>query len=109
MADLRALLVCVGALAGAGLPGHADTPTLPRQQALAHLVKQDCGACHGMTRKGGLGSPITPEALAGADAAGLAAIILDGIPGTAMPPWRPLISEADALWIANHLLTEPAP
>ena len=37
---------------------------------------------------------------------GLAAIILDGIPGTAMPPWRPLISEADARWIADYLKTE---
>ena len=34
------------------------------------------------------------------------AIILDGIPGTAMPPWRPLISEADARWIADYLKTE---
>jgi cytochrome c55X len=31
-------------------------------------------------------------------------VILDGVPGTAMPPWRPLLSEADALWIADYLL-----
>jgi cytochrome c55X len=36
----------------------------------------------------------------------LAQIILDGVPGTPMPPWRPLLSESDALWIANYLLTE---
>lgn len=67
---------------------------------------QDCGSCHGLTRKGGLGSPLTPEALEGRTAEGLALIILDGVPGTAMPPWRPLISEADAAWIADYLLKD---
>ncbi len=70
------------------------------------MVVQDCGSCHGLTMKGGLGAPITPAALAGRDPEGLAAIILDGIPGTAMPPWRPLISEDEALWIAEYLLKE---
>ncbi len=42
----------------------------------------------------------------GASAGSLAQIILDGVPGTPMPPWRPLLSESDALWIANYLLTE---
>ncbi len=75
-----------------------------RLAELEHMVVQDCGSCHGLTMKGGLGKPLTPEALAGADPEGLAAIILDGVPGTAMPPWRPLISEPEALWIANRLL-----
>lgn len=81
----------------------------PRQAELEHMVVQDCGSCHGLTMKGGLGTPITPEALAGRDREGLAAIILDGIPGTAMPPWRPLVSEAEALWIADWLKTEKTP
>lgn len=76
-------------------------------ERLTHLVTQDCGSCHGLTRKGGLGSPLTPEVLEGADPETLASIILDGVPGTAMPPWRPLMSEDEALWIANYLLTEP--
>ena len=59
--------------------------------------------------EGGPGKPITPEALAGFDKEGLAAIILDGVPETAMPPWRPLISEAEALWIADYLKTEKTP
>lgn len=77
-----------------------------RQAELEHMVIQDCGSCHGLTMKGGLGKPITPADLAGYDSEGLAAIILDGVPGTAMPPWRPLISEAEALWIADYLKTE---
>ena len=41
-----------------------------------------------------------------ADRDGLALIILDGVPGTAMPPWRPLLTEAEALWIADYLKGE---
>ncbi|MCV2865820.1 c-type cytochrome [Albidovulum sediminicola] len=74
-----------------------------RAAELEHMVTQDCGSCHGLTRKGGLGSPLTPEALAGAEAEGLATIILDGIPETAMPPWRPLLTEEEATWIARYL------
>lgn len=70
---------------------------------LEHIITQDCGSCHGLTRKGGLGRPITPEALADADPESIANIILDGVPGTAMPPWRPLITEDEALWMANYL------
>ena len=75
---------------------------------LEHLVLQDCGSCHGLTRKGGLGSPLTRDALSHAAPEALVSIILDGVPGTAMPPWRPLLSEDEARWIADYLLTEPA-
>jgi cytochrome c55X len=74
--------------------------------ALERLVRQDCGSCHGMTLKGGLGPDLRAPRLAGKSADAVAQIILDGVPGTAMPPWRPLLSEADALWIANYLLSE---
>jgi cytochrome c55X len=70
---------------------------------LQHIITQDCGSCHGLTRKGGLGRPITPQALADADPEAIAGIILDGVPGTAMPPWRPLLTEDEALWMANYL------
>ena len=70
---------------------------------LVRLVRQDCGSCHGLTLRGGLGKPLLPENLAGRDAKTLAQIILDGIPGTPMPPWRGILSERDALWIARRL------
>lgn len=91
-------------VAGALAAGALVAPQ--RAVELEHMVIQDCGSCHGLTMKGGLGKPITPADLASFDAEGLAAIILDGVPGTAMPPWRPLISEADALWIAEYLKKE---
>jgi cytochrome c55X len=87
------------------LPVAAEIPT-DRAAALEYLVIQDCGSCHGLTMKGGLGRPLTHAALTHADREGLALIILDGVPGTAMPPWRPLLSEAEALWIADYLKGE---
>jgi cytochrome c55X len=97
-----AIAIVQPALAGEG-------PVSPeRARRLEHMVIQDCGSCHGLTLKGGLGRPLTPDALAHARPDGLAAIILDGIPGTAMPPWRPILSEDDALWIAAYLLERKA-
>lgn len=89
------------------LAGGAVAEITPeRASELEHLVKQDCGSCHGLRLTGGLGNPITPEAMAGRPAGDIAGIVLDGLPGTAMPPWRPLLSEDDAMWIANYLLEE---
>lgn len=98
MRSLAALLLLTA-------PALAEIPP-DRAAALEHLVLQDCGSCHGLTLKGGLGRPLTPEALAHADREGLALIVLDGVPGTAMPPWRPLLTEAEALWIADYLKGE---
>lgn len=95
----------------AGLAGDTTAPAIPapRQAELTHMVTQDCGSCHGLTLKGGLGRPITPADLAGRDPDDLTTIILDGLPGTAMPPWRPLLTEAEARWIADYLLKEKTP
>lgn len=91
------------------LPAAAEEISLARAAELEHMVRQDCGSCHGLRLTGGLGRPITAQALAGYDPDGLAAIILNGVPDTAMPPWRPLISESEARWIADYLLKEPNP
>jgi cytochrome c55X len=84
------------ALAGELPPGRAGE--------LERLVLQDCGSCHGMTLKGGLGSDLRAETLAGTAPEALAEIILQGVPGTPMPPWSALLSEGDAAWIAGYLL-----
>lgn len=68
------------------------------------LVRQDCGSCHGMSLQGGLGTPLTREALAGQSAEALAIIILHGKHGTAMPPWKSLLSATQAQWIAERLI-----
>lgn len=91
------------------LPVSAGPVTPDRAAELRHMVRQDCGSCHGLRMTGGLGRDITPAALEGRDPEGLAEIILDGMPGTAMPGWRPLLTEAEARWIANYLLERETP
>ena len=63
----------------------AAAETAPDPAALERLVRQDCGACHGLTLKGGLGPDIRPQSLTHYDPETLSAVILDGIPDTAMP------------------------
>ncbi len=79
-------------------------PSSARRGELLHLLKQDCGSCHGMTLKGGLGPALLPETLAGKPPEMLIATILDGRPGTAMPPWRPVLSREEAAWLVDVLL-----
>lgn len=75
-----------------------------RQKELVQLVLQDCGSCHGLTLKGGLGPPLTPEALAGKPPEWLRTTILDGRTGTPMPPWRPFLTEQEAGWVVESLM-----
>lgn len=100
-----AILLALALLAGSMFPAAAGNPVDSAKAAvLANTVRQDCGSCHGLTLKGGLGRPITAEALAGYEVHDLRDIILLGIPGTAMPPWKGLITEDEAEWIARRLI-----
>lgn len=74
-----------------------------RQDELLYLLQHDCGSCHGMTRQGGLGPPLLPQALSNKSDALLLATILEGRPGTPMPPWGRLLSNADARWLLQTL------
>lgn len=87
------LALCYAAIVGAGDEAH-----------LTRLVRHECGSCHGMTLKGGLGPALTPAALAAKPASYLKSVILGGRPDTAMPPWSPLLTEPQAAWIAERLL-----
>ena len=85
------------------LPGGPVLAETERQQELRHLVKHDCGSCHGLTLQGGLGPSLTPDRLKPFTAEQLAMTIVHGRPGTAMPPWRPFLSETEAVWLAQGL------
>jgi cytochrome c55X len=91
------------AIAAAGLAFWVCAAAAQDARRLEHIVTQDCGSCHGLTLKGGLGTPLTREALKDSEPEALASIILDGVPGTAMPPWRPILTEAEAMWMAEYL------
>lgn len=75
-----------------------------RQEQLEHLLRQDCGSCHGLRMTGGLGPPLTRQALAGKPRELLIATIALGRPGTAMPNWGALLDEQDIAWLADRLL-----
>ena len=94
---MTALLACP-ALAAA-------EPSAARQKELIHLVRQDCGSCHGMTLQGGLGPALLPAMLAGKPSESLVATIIGGRPGTPMPPWHRFLAEDEAQWIVAKLMT----
>lgn len=74
-----------------------------RQNELLYFIKHDCGSCHGMTLKGGLGPALLPETLAAKPKDYLVATILEGRINTAMPPWKSMLSHNDAVWITEQL------
>jgi len=78
-------------------------PSAARQADLVYQLRQDCGACHGMTLKGGLGPPLLPTALADKPNNALVETILDGRPGTPMPPWAFEITPDEAAWLVRRL------
>lgn len=82
----------------------ASSPIDPeRQVELIRLVRQDCGSCHGMQFRGGLGPALTPDMLRDKPRGSLVSTILHGRPGTPMPPWNAFLSEPEATWIVNGL------
>lgn len=82
----------------------ASEPDLARQQELRNMLAHDCGSCHGLTLKGGLGPSLLPEALVNKSEQFLVHTILEGRKGTAMPPWKPFMTEQEAFWIVQKLL-----
>lgn len=95
---LAILTACLAATAMA-------EPSAARQKELVHLVRQDCGSCHGLTLQGGLGPPLLPATLADKPAEGLVATIIGGRTGTPMPPWHRFLTEDEAKWIVAKLMT----
>lgn len=77
--------------------------TAQRQTELLNLLTQDCGSCHGMTLKGGLGPPLLPANLAGKPKEFIILTILKGRPKTPMPPWQGLLTEPEIDWLVNKL------
>ncbi|UEM03413.1 cytochrome c [Skermanella rosea] len=99
-----ALLVMVSsALLASSVTLADEQPTPTRQVELMTLLRHDCGSCHGLTMKGGLGPPLLPDTLAGKDKPALVGIILDGVPGKPMPPWRFELQPEEARWLVDRL------
>ena len=76
-----------------------------RRAELRDLLVQDCGSCHGMTLRGGLGPDITPEQLANKPDSYLFGTIRDGHPGTPMPAWRGILGDDEIHHLVKLLKT----
>jgi len=98
---LGAALVAAFASAAEAKPA---APEEQRARELIHIVRQDCGSCHGLTLAGGLGPALTPDALADKPFEGLVATVVSGRPGTPMPPFLGIVSEPEAEWIVDQLM-----
>jgi cytochrome c55X len=99
------LFLASTAVVGRAAPEMPAEPDAGRQKELVRMVRQDCGSCHGMTLKGGLGPALLPADLQGKSTDGLVATIYYGRPGTPMPPWQPFMTEAEAGWIVEKLIS----
>ena len=85
------------------LPSTAAGISPEQASRLVRLVRQDCGSCHGLTLQGGLGPALLPQTLQDKPADYLQFVIMNGRTGTAMPPWRRFLSEAEAAWVVANL------
>ena len=95
--SLAALLTAATSLAALA------APPAERQAELIHRLKHDCGSCHGMTLKGGLGPALVPSAISDKPSEGLVEVILYGLPGTPMPPWGFEIDPSEAAWLVERM------
>ena len=77
-----------------------------RQEEISYLLKQDCGSCHGLRMKGGLGPPLLASKLAGKPDEYLRIIIAKGSPANGMPPWEALLSDTDIDYLIHLLRTD---
>jgi cytochrome c55X len=73
------------------------------KEELIYIVKHDCGSCHGMSLKGGLGPDLLSERLKLQPLESIKNSISLGRPGTAMPPWQNLLQPEDIEKIAIML------
>ncbi|RKZ96327.1 MAG: cytochrome c [Gammaproteobacteria bacterium] len=80
-----------------------QTISSERQAELIYMVQQDCGSCHGMTLKGGLGPSLLPERVSVLPEQYLIDAVTHGRQGTPMPPWEPILTQNEIKWVVEQL------
>lgn len=101
--QLTSSQITINAVDKALTPSSNSQISAEKKQELLHLLKHDCGSCHGMTLAGGLGPELSPNSLNRLNIDQVAITILNGRPGTPMPPWKQFINETQARWLAQQL------
>ena len=78
-------------------------PTEVRQKQLIHMLKHDCGSCHGMTLKGGLGPALLVSSLKQFSDEYLFTVIKYGKAEKAMPPWGKILKDDEIKFLIRYL------
>ena len=93
------LLLCLGLVSSAV----AEPLSEQRQAELQNMLNHDCGSCHGLPPKGGLGPSLLAADLSKRSDQLLFDAIQNGRSGTPMPAWRPFLSPDEIYWIIARL------
>lgn len=72
-----------------------------RAAELKYLLRHDCGSCHGMLLKGGLGPALTDNIIGSKSDQLLFETIKMG--RGVMPPWKNLLSDQEILWLVGFM------
>ena len=67
------------------------------------VFERECQGCHGPKHQGGVGSDIRPAVLKPKNSQMLSETILNGRPGTAMPPFKGTLSKNEAAKMVDYL------
>jgi len=70
---------------------------------VANVFEKECQGCHGPNHEGGVGADLRPNKIAKKNSYMLAQTILNGRPGTAMPPFKDKLNKADAQKMVDYL------
>ena len=96
---LNKIILSVGAMALISTGLFADTSKMDVEK----MFEKECQGCHGPNHEGGVGADLRPAKLEKKNAYTLAEVILDGRPGTAMPPFAEKMNQADAQKMVDYL------
>ncbi|MBA1438218.1 MAG: c-type cytochrome [Epsilonproteobacteria bacterium] len=96
---LNKLVTSVAALAVVSTGLFAGTSHMDVEK----VFEKECQGCHGPNHEGGVGADLRPKVISKKNSYMLAETILNGRPGTAMPPFKEKFSKADADKIVDYL------
>jgi len=96
---LNKLVMSVAALAVVSSGLFAGTSNMDVEK----VFEKECQGCHGPNHEGGVGSDLRPKVISKKNAYMLAETILNGRPGTAMPPFKDKFTKADADKMVDYL------
>jgi len=96
---LNKLLMSAAALAVVSTGLFAGTSHMDVEK----MFEKECQGCHGPNHEGGVGADLRPGKIEKKNAYTLSEVILNGRPGTAMPPFTDKMNQADAQKMVDYL------